>query len=126
MEMEMLLDKLSVISETDMSTLEMSADKLFEKWFAQTFSAVRYKCITLWMQVNDPGAAAAGEWSEDDDDDVDYQPCSIDDDEEQLLSSSLANVTVSSSADDRCSQDTALTDGMKTVVSCIEKQFFYE
>ena len=31
MEMEMLLDKLSVISETDMSTLEMSADKLFAK-----------------------------------------------------------------------------------------------
>jgi len=31
MEMEILLDKLSVISETDMSTLEMSADKLFEK-----------------------------------------------------------------------------------------------
>jgi len=123
MEMEMLLDKLSVISETDMSTLEMSADKLFAKWHAQTFSAVRYKCITLWMQVNDPGAAAAaaGEWS--DDDDVDYQPCSIDDDEEQLLSTSLANA---SSADDRCSQDTALTDGMKIVVSCNEKQFVYE
>jgi len=75
------------------------------------------------MQVNDPGAAAAaaGEWS--DDDDVDYQPCSIDDDEEQLLSTSLANA---SSADDRCSQDTALTDGMKIVVSCNEKQFVYE
>ena len=121
MEMEMLLDKLSVISETDMSTLEMSADKLFAKWHAQTLSAVRYKCITLWMQVNDPGAAAAGEWS--DDDDVDSQLCSIDDDEEQLLSTSLANT---SSADDRCSQDTALTDGMKTVVSCNEKQFVYE